>query len=63
MKDDFEKYLEKQMQNPNFKREYDLLAPERNIIQALINAREELGLTQKELSEKEINYPEIFMNF
>jgi len=52
MKDDFEKYLDTQLKNPNFKKEYEMLAPECAIIQALIDAREELGLTQKELSEK-----------
>ena len=52
MKDDFEKYLDEQLKDDEFKKEYEALEPEYAIMQAMINAREELGLTQKELSEK-----------
>lgn len=52
MKDDFEKYLEQQLQDENFKKEWDALEPEFAIIQAMIDARAEKGLTQKELSER-----------
>lgn len=38
--------------NPELKAEYDALAPEYDIIQALIDARKDLNLTQKELSER-----------
>ena len=38
--------------NPDFKKEYEELQPERAIIQALIDARQNSGLTQKELSER-----------
>ena len=34
------------------KKEYDALEPEFSIIQAMINARKDSGMTQKELSEK-----------
>ncbi len=52
MKDDFERYLEKQLKNPDFKKEYEALQPENEILKAIITARSELGLTQAELSEK-----------
>ena len=38
--------------DPELKAEYDALAPEYDIIQAMIDARKKLDLTQKELSEK-----------
>ena len=38
--------------NPELKAEYDALAPEYDIIQAMIDARKALNLTQKELSER-----------
>ena len=50
MKDDFQKYLERQLQNDEFRREYDALEPEYTIMQAMIAARNEKGITQKELS-------------
>lgn len=52
MKDDFERYLEKQLTDPEFKKEYDSLEPEFAIIRAIVDARIETGLTQKELSER-----------
>ena len=45
-------YLNEQLQDPAFKAEYDALAPEFEIIQAMIDARKARGLTQKELSER-----------
>lgn len=48
----FNDFLNEQMKNPEFKVEYDALAPEFAIIQAIIDARKASGLTQKELSEK-----------
>lgn len=48
----FEKYLNEQMQNPEFAAEYNALAPEFSIIQAMIDARKASGLTQKQLAEK-----------
>ncbi len=52
MRDDFDKLLEKHMENPEFKKEYEALEPEFNIIQAIIDARKESKLTQRELAEK-----------
>ncbi len=48
----FNDFLTEEMKNPEFKAEYDALEPEFAIIQAMIDARKESGLTQKELSEK-----------
>ena len=49
---DFRSYLNEQLQDPEFKKEYDALEGEFAIIQALIDARHAAGLTQKELSAK-----------
>ncbi len=49
---DFRSYLNEQLKDPEFKKEYDALEPEFAIIQALIDARHAAGMTQKELSEK-----------
>ena len=48
----FDDFLKEQLQDPEIKKEYDDLQPERAIMQALIDARLQTGLTQKELSEK-----------
>ena len=45
-------YKERALQNPEVKKEYDALAPEYDIIQAMIDARKDQNLTQKELSER-----------
>ena len=48
----FQEYLATQMQNPEFKAEYEALDNEFAIIQAMIDARKTSGMTQKQLSEK-----------
>ena len=48
----FRETLEEQLNDPEFKREYDALEPEFTIIKALLNAREASGLTQKDLAER-----------
>lgn len=48
----FDDFLQEQLQNPEFREEYEALQPERAIIQAIIDARQQSGLTQKELSER-----------
>ncbi len=48
----FKDFLKEQLQDENLKKEYDALEPEFSIIQAMINARKDSGMTQKELSEK-----------
>ena len=49
---DFEKYLSQQLKNPDFRKEWDNLEPEYNMIQALIDARKRSNLTQKQLAER-----------
>ncbi len=49
---DFNDFLNEQLKNPEFKKEYDALEPEFAIIRAILDARKETGLTQKELSER-----------
>ena len=52
MKDDFQRYLDKQLENPEFRKEWESLEPEYAIMQALIDARAEAGITQTELSRR-----------
>lgn len=49
---DLQELTEELMQDPEFRKEYDALQPERDITMALVKARKEAGLTQAELSEK-----------
>ena len=48
----FDDFLKEQLKDPEIKKEYDALEPEFAIIKAIIDARLESGLTQKELSER-----------
>ena len=48
---DFKTYLDKQLHDIEFKKEWDNLEPEFNTIQAMIDARKRCNMTQKELSE------------
>ena len=47
----FDDYLAEQLKDPEFKAGYDALEPEFSLIKALMDARLEKGLTQKELAE------------
>lgn len=47
-----EQALAQRMQEPEFRAEYEALEPDFAIIQAMVDARRQSGLTQKELSEK-----------
>jgi len=49
---EFREFLEEQLQDPEFRKEWDALEPEFAIVQALIDARKTVGLTQKQLSER-----------
>lgn len=49
---DFRNYLNQQLKDPAFKAEWDALQPELAIMQAMIDARKQSGLTQKQLSER-----------
>lgn len=48
----YKDYKNKALQNPEVKKEYEALAPEYDIIQAMIDARKSQNLTQKDLSER-----------
>jgi len=49
---DYKKYLNKQLENPEFAAEWERQRPEREYIKAIIAARMDQNLTQKELSQK-----------
>ncbi|KKQ33833.1 MAG: DNA-binding helix-turn-helix protein [Candidatus Nomurabacteria bacterium GW2011_GWB1_37_5] len=49
---DFDDFLKKSLKNPKIEAEYDRLQPEFAVIQAMIDARRNKGLTQKELANK-----------
>ncbi|MCR5067825.1 MAG: helix-turn-helix transcriptional regulator [Erysipelotrichaceae bacterium] len=44
--------LKEDLRDPEFRKEWEALQPELQIIMALIEARKQTGITQKELSEK-----------
>lgn len=48
----FRDYLNEQLQNPEFKKEFDALEPEYALRQAIIDARNSANISQKELSER-----------
>ena len=48
----FDDFLQEPLQDPEFREEYESLQPENAITQAIIDARHQSGLTQKELSER-----------
>jgi predicted transcriptional regulator len=47
----FDEYKDKKLKDPSFKKAYDELGPEYEIIKALIEARSEKNLTQKQLAD------------
>lgn len=52
MSNKFDDFLQEQLKDSEFRKEYEALQPEHAIIQAIIDARTTSGLTQKELSER-----------
>ena len=48
----FDQFLEERLQDEEFKREYENIQPEMNVIRALVEARNSQNLTQKELAER-----------
>lgn len=48
----FNDFLEEQLQDREFKKEYDDLQPEFDVIRAIVAARTSQNLTQKQLAEK-----------
>lgn len=49
---DLDELTEELMEDPEFVKEYDALAQERDLAVALVKARKSAGMTQTELSEK-----------
>lgn len=49
---DFREYLKKQIDDPDFKAEYEAMRPDYEAIRAVIAARLESNMTQAELAEK-----------
>ncbi|MBR0435256.1 MAG: helix-turn-helix transcriptional regulator [Lachnospiraceae bacterium] len=47
-----EKYIEEQMRDAEFAKEYDAIQPELDVIRAIVDARNSQNLTQKELAER-----------
>ena len=48
----FDEMLAKQMKDEEFKKEYEAVQPEMDVIRAIVDARTSQNLTQKELSER-----------
>ena len=48
----FDEFVAEKLKDPEFKAEYDALEPEFAIIHAMIDARKNSGMTQKQLSER-----------
>ena len=51
LKEAMKEQMKEQMKDEKFKKEYDALNPEYEIISSLIDARKTCNITQKELSE------------
>lgn len=49
---DFEVWEKEKLKDPKFKAEYDRLQPEFALIKAVLKARKEKGLTQKEIAKE-----------
>lgn len=50
--DDFTKYLEEKLADPEFKKEWDASEPEYSLMDAIVSARKSQHLTQKQLAER-----------
>ena len=48
----FDDMLSKQLQDEEFKKEYDAIQPEMDVIRAIVDARTSQNMTQKELAER-----------
>lgn len=48
----FNDMLERQMQDAEFRKEYEAIQPEMDVIRAIVDARNSQNLTQKELAER-----------
>lgn len=48
----FDDFLEEQLQDEEFRNEYDEIQPEMDVIKAIVDARISQNLTQKELAQR-----------
>ena len=48
----FDDMLAKQLQNEDFRKEYEAIQPEMDVIRAIVEARTSQNLTQQELAER-----------
>ena len=48
----FDDMLNEQLQDPEFRKEYEAIQPEMDVIRAIVDARISQNLTQKQLSER-----------
>lgn len=48
----FDEFLETQLQDEDFRKEYESMQPEFDVIKAMVAARTSQNLTQKELAER-----------
>lgn len=48
----FDDFVEEQLQDEEFKKEYDEIQPEMDVIKAIVDARISQNLTQKELAQR-----------
>jgi transcriptional regulator with XRE-family HTH domain len=48
----FDDYLQEQLKDPEFKKEWDDIQPEMDVIRAIVDARISQNITQKELAER-----------
>ena len=48
----FDDMLSKQLEDEEFKKEYETIQPEMDVIRAIVDARTSQNLTQKELAER-----------
>jgi transcriptional regulator with XRE-family HTH domain len=52
MSNKIDDFLQEQLRDPEIRKEYERLQPEHVVIQAMIDARQKSGMTQKELAER-----------
>jgi ribosome-binding protein aMBF1 (putative translation factor) len=50
--DDLDRFLEQQLQNPEFSEEWERSKPEYEVMKLLVEARSELGISQSELARR-----------
>jgi len=48
----FDEYLQEQLKNEDFRKEYDALEPEFQVVRAMLDARMSQELTQQELAKR-----------